>query len=216
MSNTTITGRSPIHDHLVALGATWGAIGDYEIATHLGESGDERAKADAAGVADWSALPKVGIKGPNAIAWAKAQGIDVPDDMFGVSALAGGGIVVRAGGDELFIEANADGAGLPDVSNSEPGVFRGHRDDTTLVLMGKRINEVMAQTCGVNVARAGEEKVIYTRVAGVSCAILPQQVRGGRGYRVWVDYTFADYLWEQLTVIAGELGGGAVGSAVVL
>lgn len=201
-----LIARSPVHDHLEALGATW----RDGIAASLGDAAGEKHKAQIAGVCDLSAIPKVGVKGPNAIAWAKAQGVTVPDDMFAVSAHRDG-LVVRSGGDELFME-NVD---LPQLGDDEPGVYRCRRDDATFILTGKRVHDVTTQTCGVNLARESEGKAVYTRVAGVSCAVLPQTIDGRRAYRVWLDWTFADYLWEQLTQIAGELGGGPIGADAI-
>jgi hypothetical protein len=50
---------------------------------------------------------------------------------------------------------------------------------------------------------------IYTRIAGVSCGIIPFEESGQRLYRIWVDYTLAAYLWETLAEIAVETRNAA-------
>ena len=67
-----------------------------------------------------------------------------------------------------------------------------------LRLSGARADSVWRQTCGVDVAAAPTDSLIYTRVAGVSCAILPEERSVGRSYQIWVDYSLAPDLWESL------------------
>ncbi len=65
--------------------------------------------------------------------------------------------------------------------------------------------EVLAQTCAINFAAAPAGQLIYTRVAGVSCAILPALDGNPLSYRIWVDPSYAGYLAETLANIATEL-----------
>ena len=45
---------------------------------------------------------------------------------------------------------------------------------------------------------------------------LPQQMDGTPTYRIWMDNSYAGYLWDMLEQISGELGGRVVGAAAVL
>jgi sarcosine oxidase subunit gamma len=74
--------------------------------------------------------------------------------------------------------------------------------------------EVMAQTCGVEFVGASGGKLVYSRVAGVSCSILPRTFGNINGLQLWLDGTYGVYLWETLLGIAMELGGGPVGLSV--
>jgi hypothetical protein len=40
--------------------------------------------------------------------------------------------------------------------------------------------------------------------------VLPQRIGEKTHYRLWLDPSYAIYLWETLLVIATEFGGGAV------
>ena len=59
----------------------------------------------------------------------------------------------------------------------------------------------MIQTCGVNFLQEPPNRIVYTRVAGASCGIIPTANK----YRIWIDYTLAPYLWETLSEIAHDL-----------
>ena len=53
--------------------------------------------------------------------------------------------------------------------------------------------------------------VVMTQVAGISATLIRESLAGEQVYRIWCDGTYGSYLWEVLTEIAQELGGGAVG-----
>jgi sarcosine oxidase subunit gamma len=48
-------------------------------------------------------------------------------------------------------------------------------------------------------------------VAGISATVIRQILNDEPVYRIWCDGTYGPYMWEVLTEIATELGGGAVG-----
>ena len=89
------------------------------------------------------------------------------------------------------------------------------REDATLLLCGLRALDLLAQCCGYDFSRSPSARLVYTRIAGVSCGILPQQVGGNPVYRIWFDPSYAIYLWETLAEIADGLGGGAVDAAAI-
>ncbi len=53
--------------------------------------------------------------------------------------------------------------------------------------------------------------LFLTLLAGISVLLIPQEGAGGRLYRIWCDASYGEYLWETLSGIAHELGGGPVG-----
>ena len=123
--------------------------------------------------------------------------------------------MVCTGPDEFFLEDGFAGCEVdrlrdgPDAVGGES--WRVERQDGGFALAGAGALGVMAQTCGVDLAEALPDRLLMTRVAGVSCSILPRTDGGSLVYRLWVDASFAVYLWEQLVQIAGDLGGGVVG-----
>ena len=70
----------------------------------------------------------------------------------------------------------------------------------------------MAQTCGLDLREPVASRVVLTRVAGVSTIVLPERIRDEAGFRLWVDPSYAHYLWHQLVKISESLGGRVVGA----
>ena len=54
-------------------------------------------------------------------------------------------------------------------------------------------------------------RLIMTRVAGVSCAVLPIEAAGIPQFRLWLDCSYGVYLWEALYEIVRDHGGEVVG-----
>ena len=207
----TLTRRSPVHHLLEPLGPTWGRAHDCPIALHFGDPDGERDTMRTLALCDLSALPKLGIKGAAAKAWLEARHMPV----YGTVSLEGGGLVVKVAADELFLEGGIGGNVVEfeqQLTDNLSAPYRVERQDATFLLSGRHCREVLAQTCGINFAAAAPNVLIMTRVAVVSCSILPQPIEDLTIYRLWVDYSYAAYLWETLTQIIGELGGGIVGA----
>jgi sarcosine oxidase subunit gamma len=214
-SRPTTVRRSPIESWLCAQGAEWDTLGNGAVATRVAAPDVEAARLAAVGLCDFSGLVKLGIKGLGAADWLRQQGVDVPAEVYAGVALADGGLLVRTGGGEFFYESG--GSGTEPILRREniPVPIFVERQDATLLLCGPRTLEVLAQTCGVEVAAAPPRRLIYTRVAGVSCGLWPDAISGLPACRLWVDPSFALGLWESLVEIAEELGGGAVGTAAL-
>jgi len=207
-SPDTITAYSPVHHHLDHLGAKWTSINNRLIATQFGNPDHKNTLA----LCDLSNLPKVGFKGDRAESYLADAGIDVPTALFGFNSLPDGGLIVRSGNDEFFLEAGPTCESFNQLGDGQPGAYRLHRDDATFLITGKRVHEAMLQTCGINLPAQPDDRVIYTRIAGINTAICPQTSGDQRTYRIWLDYTSADYLWEELAMIIAELGGGPIGA----
>lgn len=210
--------HSPI-THLLR-GAQWRHLpaADADIAMHLSDPDAEREAARSLGICDLSALRKVGLKGPSVEAWVAQQNLPVPPNMFDTAHTGDRSLVVRTGSDEFFIEQHPAGpcvntieAALADATS---GVYRVWREDATFVLTGANALEVMAQTCGVDFSTAERDRLIMSRVAGVSCSILPETIADlPVCYRVWCDPSFAATLWEALVQITEDIGGRVIGAA---
>ena len=207
--------RSPVHDLLSAHRAQWASVDGAAIARRLREPQVEAQFLQTVALCDLSALPKLGLKGPGGADWLERQGVPVPPAIYDTGSLADGGLVARVGQDEFFLESGPAGREMSRLREGlvagEGGVWMVERQDGGFGLAGPDALSVMLQTCGVDLARAATGRLIMTRVAGVSCSILPQRGEDPPVYRLWVDPSFAVYLWEQLAQIAGDLGGGVVG-----
>ena len=155
-----------------------------------------------------SNLIKLGIKGPDLATWANFHEFELPDSVYDCLPVGNDGILARVGGSELILESTSEDSlrhrfeeALPQAS----GVYRVEQQSITLVIEGDYALPVLAQTCGVELERAPVSQVLYTRVAGASCAIIPQREIANRCFRLWIDYTLAHYMWETLAEIIYDL-----------
>jgi sarcosine oxidase gamma subunit len=91
------------------------------------------------------------------------------------------------------------------VRAADAGIYRIEQQFCTVELRGPNAPGILAQTCGVNFSAEPAGRIVYTRIAGVSCGVIVLDDQARRTYRVWVDYTLAPYLWETFVQIVREL-----------
>lgn len=168
------------------------------------------------GIADASALPRFGVKGPRAADWLRGRGVPVPAEPNTWAALRGG-LIARLGRGEFWVEEGFSGGPVADLRSALPrpeaGLHPVPRQDAALVLAGARVHELLAQTCSVNFRALdlAAHSVALTMVAGVALAAIPSERDGLPLVRIWCDGTWGPYLFDTLAGIARELGGGPVG-----
>ena len=211
---------SAVHPCLERLGARWDRTGGAPAPLHFGDAAVEAAIAPVLGLADRGALPRIGLKGPGAVAWAAAQGVAVPPAPHGWTRAADGALTVRVGQGELFLEGAGAAAIEAALAHAAPpaGCWPVRREDAALLLCGRRAPAVLAQTCGYDF-RAAAGRFVMTRVALVSCSVLVEsgQAAGEEDappapvYHLWAAPSYGPYLWGELLAIVRECGGGPVG-----
>jgi hypothetical protein len=156
-------------------------------------------------------LPRIVLKGPEVARWFRDQSIALPVDTFSVVSIADDSWIARLGAAEFLVEGGAESDLVSrletKLSPLPAGVFLVPRSDVTFVLAGPEARSVFLQTCAINFRLASPQRVVFSRVAGVSCGILPQVSGDGIKYRLWVEFSYAAYLWETLVGIVSELGG---------
>lgn len=215
-----VTRTSHLHNQLAALNPQWEMVGGMRTAARL--AGDEIAARESVAVADLSCLDKAGIKGPQAARWLESAGINVPAQANTWTALPGGGVIARLGRTEYFLEDGTTGDTASRVRDAlgagTSGVYPVIRQDAGIALLGRRVNELLVQTCNVNFRDldSASRTVVMTMMVGVAVLVIRQDHQDLPGFRIWCDPTYAPYLWETLTGIAAELGGGPIGSAGIL
>ncbi len=209
--------QSPIHDLVSARRPQWGEVGGTPIALNFGSADAEARAVGHLALCDVSAMPKLNVKGPAAEAWLASQGVDVPEAIYETRALADGGVVARQGSDEFFFLSGSSPQVVPALSVAVRtvglGVYSVDRQDATFLLSGRSCLGVLSQTCGIDFTEAAPRCVVMTRVAGVSCAVLPEPEASLARFRLWLDPSYAHYLWEQLARIVHDLDGSIVGAA---
>ena len=154
-------------------------------------------------------MVKLGVKGRNLVEWAARHDIEIPTTLYATLPVGRDGVLARVGDGELILEC-AMGDPLWERFNAAlqvagSGVYRMEQESATLILRGQQALEIFAQTCGVDLESEPVDRMVYTRVAGVSCGILPRDEGSQRVFRLWVEYSLAPYLWETLAGITAEL-----------
>ncbi len=211
---------SAVHACLERLEPAWERRDGALLPLHFGDVEAEAAIAPVLGLADRGALPRIGLKGPRAVAWAEAQGIAVPAEAHGWTRAADGTLAVRVGKGELFLEGAGAAALEAGIDRAAPpaGCWPVRREDAALLLCGRRAPAVLAQTCSYDF-RGAAGRFVMTRVALVSCSVLVEAGEAIREedappapvYHLWAAPSYGPYLWDALLAIARECGGGPVG-----
>ena len=163
---------------------------------------------------DLSYLPKVSLKGPESLTWLAQAGIPVPENVYGCRSSADGGLVIRTDRQEVFLEDGPASQRVSEIerelSSHSVGVHLVRRQDASFQLTGVQSNGVLRETCGVDFSQP-PDAVVMTRVAGVSCMVLPLQDKDTPAFRFWLDPSYGSYLWEALLEIVRDQGGDAIG-----
>jgi glycine cleavage system aminomethyltransferase T len=205
--------RTPVHAVLESLAPEWGERFDMTVALGFAEPEQETRRLAELGLADLSALRRVGLKGPAAEAWLRNHGYPAPGAIYECQRLDGG-LVIRVDTLEFLIEDGLGGGPAVDLAEAlgpgADGAFRVERQDCSLLIAGDRALEVFAQTCGVNLAEMGDA-FFKTRIALCSCSVKRDDLAAVPAWRLWLEPSYAEYLWTALLEIVTELGGGAVG-----
>lgn len=204
--------RSPLHDALAAESPVWGELHGMQAPVRL--PSDAAAKPIV--LTDASCLPRMGVKGPQAEGWLRAQGVAVPEGVNAWTRTPEGMIVARLARSEFFLEDQPGGASVERLRAGlapSPGVYPVLRQDAAIALAGERFNDLLVQTCNVDFRAwtSSQRVVVMTSMVGVSVLVLRHEQQGRPLFRIWCDGTFGPYLWETLLEIAREEGGGAVG-----
>ncbi|MGH9428288.1 MAG: hypothetical protein ACRD2L_18545, partial [Terriglobia bacterium] len=206
--------RSPVHDSLEKLNPVWTQIHNMKVPLRFSNAATESQLKWELSLCDISCLPKIGVKGPESLAWLAQAGILVPENVYGCCSLGEGGLAIRTDRYEVFLE---DGPASHKVSELEhelrsysSGVYRVRRQDASFLLTGVRSNAVLRETCGVDFSQP-PDGVVMTRVAGVSCMVLPLQAEETPAFRFWLDPSYGSYLWDALLEIVRDQGGDAIG-----
>ena len=122
--------------------------------------------------------------------------------------------MIRTDRQEVFLEDGPDSHRVSqferELSSHPSGVYLVRRQDASFLLTGVRSNAVLRETCGVDFSQP-PDGVVMTRVAGVSCMILPLQAEETPAFRFWLDPSYGSYLWDALLEIVRDQGGDAIG-----
>jgi sarcosine oxidase, subunit gamma len=214
MNTSRSLRRSPVHDCLEELKPVWAEIHNMNVPLRFKEAASEAQLKTELSLCDLSCLPKMSVKGPGSLAWMAQAGILVPESVYGCRSMADRGLVIRTDRQEVFLEDGPASHMVSEVErelSSHPlGVYLVRRQDASFQLTGVRSNAVLRETCGVDFSNP-QDGVVMTRVAGVSCMVLPLQAEAPPAFRFWLDPSYGSYFWDALLEIVRDQGGDAIG-----
>jgi hypothetical protein len=211
--NTTSTGkRSPLHAWHTSHCDNWCQLGETPLPRQFAAADEEQSAAGQLALCDLSGLPLLEVKGSGAVDWLTTRNLPVPAAIYEGKSTGEGGWITRTGSAEFLLRGPAGGS-LPGLSGSDSAgeVLITHRQDAIFLVAGNRIGELMAQTCGLDYASLPARQTLFSRVAGISCGMIKDQLNGIPVCWLWLDPSYALYLWEQLVQITTDLDGKIVG-----
>lgn len=152
-----------------------------------------------------SCTTKVGVKGPRAASFLESQGVQLPTELYATAAYGVEGLVAKLAEQEFILETTAKDRVFDPLENglseAPAGLLRVEHQEATFLLCGRRANEVMSQVCAIDMSQVHPGTLVLTRAAVTSCAILREPWPEVLAYRIWVDASLAEYLWETLSTI---------------
>jgi len=210
---------SPIHPWLEKRQPEWREVGGMPVALRLQPAEVEQQAMRVLALCDLSCLSKLGVKGRDSQSWLESQQVEVPQRVYESCHLADGGFVVRLATDEFLLESGIANESVPaltaQLDSASGSVYSVARQEATFLLIGLSAVDVLAQTCGIDFHQAVRQRLVMTRVAGASCGVLPDPVADIWACRLWIDCSYASYLWEALVEISDSLGGSVVGAGCI-
>jgi sarcosine oxidase subunit gamma len=213
---TIVTKPSPIAYAQQALQPKLTLVHGMEVPLEFASHEIENKRRANLGVCDLSCFPRFGVKGRNVAQWLHEQKIDIPPEPNSWMQL-GDSLILRLGGSEFLIEDQLQGklcAALESATQPKAyAVYKVQRHDAALLLSGSHVQELFTEICSIDLRDPALDanRLVMTQMAGISVTVLKQKFNGEDVYRLWCDGTYGPYLWETLTEIAEEVGGGAVG-----
>jgi sarcosine oxidase, subunit gamma len=156
-------------------------------------------------------LPQLKVKGLGAADWLREHSFAVPSNVFDTLPLSDDAWIARLGETEFLAQWASDDDILTRIGKHlllpRKDIFSIPCSDATIQLSGAEARSVFAQTCGIDFRKTPLQRILFTRVAGVSCGIIPQANESEVSFRLMCDCSYSAYLWETLAGITTELGG---------
>ena len=204
---------SPLADVQSAHAARWTEIEHMRVVAAF--SNEPANGLNSVALGDLSHRPRAGVKGPGTAVALNVAGISTPTQP-NRWCRSEGALIARLGLTEYLIEANHSNdavsrvLALPDT----PNVYQVPHYDAALIIIGPKAIDLFRQTCSVDMATLdpNDGALVLTSVVGVGATVAALQTPAGFAYQVWLDGTYASYMWETLCEIAHDMGGGPVGS----
>ena len=217
-----MTRRSFVRHQLERERARFVQAGDVNIATDFGDATAEAEQARTIALADLSALPRSGFKGPGTVAWLSAQGIQAGADPNRAFPQADESLVAMLSWSEaLILDDPLQGSGPSEkligawTLDSAAGCYALPRRDSHywFALCGVRAAEAFSKLCPIDLQPEAfaNFRVAQTTAARSNVILIRSDIGEILAYHVLGECGSAQYMWECLTDAMEEFSGRPVG-----
>ena len=221
----SLARRDFVYRELAALGARFAEIAGAACAMDFGDEAGEAAAARRLGLADLSALPRCGFKGPGALEWLRGQGLDIGEENNQSYPQADGTTVLRLAPTEAVLLGGLDGGAdyAPLVAactlDAAPGAYPVPRAATNawFAIVGAEGAALFAKLCGVDLrpAKFPDGALAQTSIARLNGIVTRADLGKTLAYHLLADSASASYLWAVFTDAMAEFDGRPVGLAAL-
>lgn len=213
--------RSLLYRRLADAGAAFESVSDAAVPMNY-PSADEEVQARAMGIADLTAMPRIGFKGKDTPAWLEENGLQLPTEPNRAVRQQDDALVVRLSNDEhLVLEDLEVNSGTVARLNSQWSLrsdrmcYKLLRDHSHcwLLLSGEHTSAMLAKVCGVDMRadRFPAGSVAQTSVARINAIVIRDDLGATRAFHILADSASAEYLWFCLRDAMAEFSGSIVG-----
>lgn len=221
--------RSFVYRQLQAAGANFIQCRQGAIAADFGAAEAEKALIRRLGLIDLTPLPRLGFKGAGIPEWLQGRGVGLPQTPNSALIDKSYGLVARLGHSEILMIASRPAHGDSyeslalawndgDVEKPAQGniLLRAH-SHACFALSGEYADKVFAKLCAVDLCPTSfmNGSVALTSVARVAAIIIRSDCNTILSFRLLVDGSYAEYLWDCLTDAMTEYDGGLVGAGAL-
>jgi len=225
--------RSYAYRKLLKHGANFEAMADAAVARDYGDPAGEAETAQRLGLADLSALPRLGVKGPGTADWLAGRGIQVPAESNQALRQSSGVLAARLAPSELMLLGDLSGDPAPldaiaaawraepqsPVPPERPRGFLLPRQHSHFwfVLSGDCTAGMFAKICGVDLrpGKFANGRIAQTSIARMNAVVIRDDQGGVLAYHLLGDSASAEYLWDCLLDAMAEFDGAPVGLAAL-
>ena len=218
----SLSRRSFLYRELMQLGARFEAVNGMAAAMDFGDPDAELTAARRLAIADCTALPRTGYKGPRALDWLRGQGVGIGDRDNMAFMQNDGSLAARLAPTEALILGPLSGEpGLCarlDATWSidlQLGAWRVPRADTNcwLRIAGAEAPAMFAKVCGVDLRthKFAEGAIAQTSVAKLTAIVIRADLGRVPGYHLLTDMASAEFMWASLLDAMVEFAGRPAG-----
>ncbi|WIX33948.1 hypothetical protein QO259_04580 [Salinicola sp. JS01] len=224
---TASLSRLPLNAlHAERPGVEWMPLGDARTPARFADTSDEAHRLAHCGLIDLSALPRFGLRGPQAAAALTERGYRLPEAPNRCLVQGDGTRLARLSATEYLLLGSLADAGRHVSETAQvwttpaPGCYPLPRQDSHawLALTGADGAAVMAKLCGVDldaeVFRQGH--IAQTSVARTDAIVIRDALGDTPCLHLLVDSASAAYLWPALLDAMQEFDGGPLGLDALL